>query len=344
MHRVGLSTTRAVALAAAILVLAGCVPEPSDPPAASDPPATVEPSEPTTAAPEPSEPVAVPTAWAGGDCSAILSADTAPAELGAVEGAPHRTVQVPIATLGGLSCSFMGDNWLHVLIFPEGQVTPEIADRYTETVCESFGYDGYGCRVARTSGGAWTLTTLVEGSGGVPVEPGPLLDATADAVAANAAAASPGVAADRTEQWWPDRSCTSIGEAIDIAGMLGIDEYDFGYPADGGSDVSTEIVLAAGTSLGYCAWYGWAEGNELRAIQFWPSPGGGWAWGDIAAEITETETLTVDGATATRAGVDVNDEPRVQLTDGVNLLTARVDELAGDPSAALAEILAALVA
>lgn len=307
------------------------------PPVSESPSAPVTPAEPS-ASPTP-DAIVEPAAWAAGDCTALLSEQTAPAELGAIPVNENPFTQVAITTLGGISCSFYVDSWVLALAFPVEQVPADIIARYREPVCEGFGYDGWGCRVGRESGGAWTLTTIGDLSGSA--EATPLLDATADAVAANVAAATPGIAADRTDGWWPQRTCTEVGAAIDLAGMLGIDEFDEGYPKDGGTDVSTEIVERAGTALGYCAWYGWT-GDELRAVQFWPHPGGGWAWDEIGAELSGATALDVGGTTAARIGATINGDQHAQVTDGVNVFTAVVDEIPGDGSAALAEILAAL--
>lgn len=328
--------TAAVALVAA-LALGGCQPEPVASPPSPSPSA----STPAVTTPSPT-PTAAPAASVlfDGDCAAVLPQATAPAELGEVTVNEGNAGGVAVATLGGLSCSFAGDSVVLVTAFPREVVADDIVDRYREPVCEGFGYDGFGCRVGRESGGMWSLTTLGPSQWGDEAQPTPLLDLTADAVAANIAGAPAPTPVGRTPDWW-STTCSALGEQLDLKTILGVEDVETGYPADGGSDVYVEIVTRAGSFLGYCAWYGFAS-SEVRAIQVWPYAGGAWAWDRSAEGLSEIETLAVAGATQARIGMDANDMPMADLTDGVNLVRVAVGELDAPVATTLTAVLAAL--
>lgn len=322
---------------AATLAFGGCQPEPvAAPPSPSA-------STPAVATPTPSPtPTAAPAASVlfDGDCAAVLPQAAAPAELGEIAVNEGNGGGVAVATLGGISCSFDGDSVVLVTAFPREVVADDIVDRYREPVCEGFGYDGYGCRVGRESGGMWSLTTLGPSQWGDEAQPTPLLDLTADAVAANITGAPASTPVERTADWW-STTCSALGEELDLATILGVEDVETGYPADGGSDVYVEIATRAGSYLGYCAWYGFA-GSELRAIQVWPYAGGAWAWDRSAESLTEIETLPVAGATQARIGMDATDMPMADLTDGVNLVRVAVGEFDAPVAPTLAAVLAAL--
>lgn len=322
---------------AAAFGLGGCQPEPT----AASPSPTAGATPAATATPSPTPTDASPgTVLFDGDCAALLRPSDAPAELGEITVTEGSGGTIAVATLGGISCSYDGDSVVLVTAFPRSVVADDIVERYREPVCEGFGYDGYGCRVGRESGGVWSLTTLGPSQWGDDLQPTPLLDATADAVAANAAAAPAAAPAERTTAWW-STTCSALGTELDLAAILGVDDVEEGYPADRGSDVDIEVALRAGSFLGYCAWYGFA-GTELRAIQVWPYPGGGWAWDRSAEGLAEIETLPVSGATQARIGMDAAEMPMADMTDGVNLVRVAVGEFDASIPATLAAVMAAL--
>lgn len=325
---------------AATLALGACQPEPSTGPVSPSATAPASGTPDPSPTPSPTEaPQTSPTVLFGGDCAAVLPPSTTPAELGEVTAVDGYDGGTAVSTLGGLSCLFGGDLPLQVMAFPRSAVADDIVDRYREPVCEGYGYDGYGCRVGRESGGMWSLTTLGPSQWGDEATPTPLLDATADAVAANIAAAAPPVPVDRTDAWW-SATCGDLGADLDLVTILGVEDVESGYPADGGSDVATEIAVRAGSYLGYCAWYGFA-GNELRAIQVWPYPGGAWAWERSADDLSEIETLPVAGATEARIGID-GTMAVADMTDGGNLVRVAVGEVDAAVPATLAAVMAAL--
>lgn len=321
----------------AALGLGACQPEPTT----ASPSPTVRTTPAATATPSPTPTPASPgTVLFDGDCAAVLPPSSAPAELGEIAPNEGSGGGIAVATLGGISCSYDGDSVVLVTAFPRSVVADDIVERYREPVCEGFGYDGYGCRVGRESGDIWSLTTLGPSQWGDDLQPTPLLDATADAVAANAAAAPAAGPAGRTPDWW-STTCGALGTELDLDAILGVADVEEGYPADGGSDVDIEVALRAGSFLGYCAWYGFA-GTELRAIQIWPYAGGAWAWERSAEGLAEIETLPVTGAMQARIGIDAAEMPVADMTDGVNLVRVAVGEFDASVPATLTAVMAAL--
>lgn len=277
-----------------------------------------------------------------GECADVLPQATAPADLGEIPVNEGDGGGTGVATLGGISCSYVGDSVVLVTAFPRAVVPDDIVERYREPVCEGFGYDGYGCRAGRESGGVWSLTTLGPSQWGDDAQPTPLLDATADAVAANLAGAPTPVPATPTSDWWAT-TCEELGAKLDLATILGLDDVEAGYPADGGSDVGIEVASRAGSYLGHCAWYGFVgQEHGLRAIQFWAYPGGGWAWERSAADLTEVETIPISGATKARTGVNSAGGPMADMTDGVNLVRVAVSEIDAAVAPTLAAVMSAL--
>ena len=301
-----------LALSFGALVLSGCA-VPDDPPSAPS----------TPVGPPPSS-AAEPALLLDGDCAALLP-DDLPAELGAPT--PVETpAAIGVATLGGISCAYGGPTSVLVDAFPRSVVPEGVAARYTEPVCEAFGRDGQGCRVARIAGGTWVLTTLAPSGGSSDEVPPDLLAAVADAVAARVADAAPGEGLAPSEDWWMT-SCADLADRLDLDALVGAGA-ESGPPggALGSAGVADEIAMAAGTQTGPCVWT--ADGGSIDVRLF---PGGAWAVG------THVEDVEVAGAVA--AGQ--REDGLYEVSDGVNLLVADV-ATGASPSSGLTALLEAL--
>ncbi len=348
-----------VCLGVLVVALSGCAATPAEDDLPDSAPAYSAAASPTTApeaTPDP-VPVTTPTIPYDGDCDALLTA----ADVGTIVGqlsvlAPYEGARVPevdvsAGTLGGLACEWYGDWQPRMMAFPVDLVPADIAARYTDVVCEGYLYDGYGCRVARTTGDSWVLTTLPvtgeEMSGELSADEQSVLDALADAFA-GAVAADPGTPVDVTESWWaPD--CATVAEQLDLPTLLGSTAVEEGFPIDGSWDVSGDITETAGT-LATCDWYAYGDTGEMTGLRLIMRPGGAWAWDDLVAYRDDLGPVVIDqsaaGATdAIRLSPETAEyEYDHYLTDGVNIVAIETDYLPGDVDAAVGDIFQALAA
>jgi hypothetical protein len=318
---------------------------PSPTPTASATPAPTTP--PPTAAP-PQAPVAV----AGGSCDDVITSADLPSAIG--EGDLADVTPTALQTLGGLSCRWSATWHVWVELFPVSVVPGAFVDRYATEQCESIGYDGYGCRVARATDELWALVTVGPGETTYGEDvPNGLADQVADVIEAGLPGLAPGVPAERVG-WEGFAGCEDVGAAIDLSSALGAAPVENGTGTDGSSpDPVLEIAAEAGSIIGPCVWSAAADSTEATSFPaIWVTiyPGGVSGWDRLVQERAST---AVDTAVvgAEEAVIDDREDQvdrvgtgdpltRLLLTDGESIVVLESRELSRDVRDVAAELLA----
>jgi len=215
-------------------------------------------------------------------------------------------------------------------ILPSSVVPESFRNKYADTVCEGYQYDGSGCRRAFESGATWTLVTassiLQEDNDADEQATRDRLDAVIPVFQAATAGAVTPSPAPRTAAWWQPITCDELKSRIPLADILGTASYEDGYPSGFGTDVPDEIARAAG--LGdVCRWYGFTDAGEMNALIVNVYPGAAWDWDRIAANAgrggVAPTTVEVEGAVAAVTGLGAVRPTSHYLwaTDGVNVVS-----------------------
>ncbi|WP_434811719.1 hypothetical protein [Microbacterium sp. bgisy189] len=326
----------AIAVAAAsiiALLLTGC----ATPAPVAQTPAPETPTTTPTPTPTETEPVVAQVLF-DGDCAQVLPSEAIAEVIGAA-GDPREGRDLGTATLGGLGCGWTSEEGsLDVIAYPSEIVPADIAARYETPVCEGFLYDGYGCRVGVREADAWALVTVSPPLGAPADEEPPASLDVAAAHVAEALAGTTGNASTPTAEWWTT-SCDDVEAALDLTTLLGVDEYEFGFPADGGEDVDTEINRASGSLIGTCHWYGYA-GDDARAVQLWAYPGAATQL-ESFIEGRDVAPVSIEGAeeALTFPGDGYLD---LAISDGVNVVFVDAHDVAVDVDVVGNAVLAAL--
>ncbi len=322
-------------------------PSPSTVPSPS---VTPTPTPPPSVAPSPTLPPS-PVPVAGGSCDAVIRPSDVPSAVGPA------TVQdvtgVPLHTLGALSCRWLATWDLRVELFPAGVVPAAFTDRYATEQCESIGYDGYGCRVARATESLWALVTVGPGADTYGQDiPAGLLDEVADVIGAGLSKLAPGVPVEPAG-WDAFTGCDDLGDALGLASVLGDASVTDGVGTDGSTaDPAGMIAAAAGAVIGPCAWSTETDETSTRHPAIWVTvyPGGADAWDRLVGGATTGVDTTVAGADDAVI-IDNEDQvdsvgtgevlTRLYVNDGESIVVLSSRELARDPREVAADLLAA---
>ncbi|KZE88944.1 hypothetical protein [Microbacterium sp. TNHR37B] len=318
--------------------------------AAPTPTATPSPTTPPPTAPPPPLPQ-TPVAVAGGSCDDVIPSAGLPAAIG--QGAVEDVTTTSLHTLGAVSCRWTGSWQVQVDLFPVEVVPAALEERYAAQQCESIGYDGYGCRVARATDDLWALVTVSPGATtyGQDVPEG-LTDQVADVIEAGLPDLAPGVPGDRTG-WDGFAGCDDVAAAIDLPSALG------GAPGEGlpGVDGSSpdplhEIAVAAGSVIGPCVWSKDVDpttASSFPALWVTIYPGGAAGWDRLVQELAPTAVDTTVAGAEDAVIDDREDEvgqvgtgdplTRLLLRDGESIVVLESRELARDLREVAAELL-----
>jgi len=305
-----------IAVAAAVLLAAGCATaQPAASPTASPtstPTPTSSPAPTPAPTPEPVlAPVLAPTLPFGGDCSRMLTAAQLDDLLGegwetedekhARRGTGAEYIELtPLATAGGLACRwFVGHDvpWgeieeLEITVAPAEQVPAEFTARYAEPLCES-SYDATFCRQARTVGDVWLMARAGYSMGDTF---GGFLARALDQAEATVSAGIDAVPVDRNASWWQVSDCESLGQDMRMGEVLG-ENYGTGF-WEGSEQPESIMLREAGLGI-RCQWI--TGDGELspdgrhHIITLQSSHGGHWQWDAILAH-DDVEDVAVAGA------------------------------------------------
>jgi hypothetical protein len=299
------------------------------PTATPTPTPTGVPSPSPTATPDPEPVLSAPTIAFGGDCTQVISPSALSAAVG-VELGPATDLSTPeVRMLGGIDCAWQSATFESVKIYalPADVVPASIVSTYSDTVCESFGYDGEGCRRALSDGTTWMLVTVsgvfgqAEGVSNDVVTA--RLDAAATVLSSALAGAGHPMPAARTSSWWSPTTCEELLSRVSVADILGTSDFVEGYPSAFGTDVHIEIARDAGLGT-VCRWYA-PNSSRLDAVIVTLYPGSAWEWDRFASgEWQRDVPVPVDVAGATQAVQGLGgirpESSYLRATDGVNVV------------------------
>lgn len=348
---IGAVIVAAVLVVAAVGVAALVQPRPQAPAAAEmvTPSPTVAATPTPTASPLPPQP---PVTVAGGSCDDVIPSEGLPPAIGA--GTLSDVTSTSLHTLGGLSCRWSATWYVEVDLFPASVVPGMLADRYSVEQCESIGYDGYGCRIARATDELWALVTVFPGANtyGDDVPRG-LVEESADVVAAGLPDLATGQPAERAG-WTGFADCDDMAGGIDLEAALGEVPVEGGTGTDASApDPVEQIATEAGALIGTCVWSTATDVTTTRFPALWVTiyPGAADGWDRLVEAVVSTGVdTTVVGAEAAVI-VDREDNvdavgtgdplTRLLVSDGESIIQLASRELDRDVRDVAAELLAA---
>ncbi|MFG6504223.1 hypothetical protein [Microbacterium sp. P05] len=362
-RRAIVSTTVAVAVVAALSVGAigaanflrlGNESEPVATPTPT-PSATPSATSSTTSSPRPTptptltEPAPVPAVLPfGGDCGQVTGLDQSGLEADEGQAMPYlwdlTNHAASAALLGGVTCSWPSDDpelgYAAVSVFPAAVITPEIADKWTDTTCRGAFYV---CETGRFVADFWigaglsrSVSAETEMTEDERTGLATRLNAMIDAVAANTLGET-AQAASREAGWWTVPPCSSLDGTVSANVPVALET---GFPGDAIPEgMDWETLVDAGV-MDWCSWYGYA-GQDSVIVEIYEQPGIGAPTTD---EVAATEFRPADVVGAEEGWIYQNAESLDSFTvvavSGPNRLTvhfagAADEQAARDLAAAL---------